>query len=96
MVKERECCFISKTPLGEISIDYYGNLSWCDFYKCQNCILFEYPHSFGGCQDMVIKYLSTEYTTDDLSDDEIAFIDKTQQGFLFRKKTETCGITRLK
>ena len=34
---------------------------------------------------MVIKYLSTEYTIGDLSDDEIEFINETQQGFLLRK-----------
>lgn len=88
MVKEREAYFLSKTPLGEISVDYYGNLSRCDYFKCQKCIIYNamFPSSGGlGCQDILLKYLSTEYNIDDLSDDEIEFINDTQVGFLFRK-----------
>lgn len=87
MVKERERYFISKTPLGEISIDYYGNLSRCDYYKCSKCLICVGSHLYEGekCQDILLKYLSTEYNIDDLSVDEIKFINDTQMGFLFRK-----------
>ena len=87
MVKERERYFISKTPLGEISIDYYGNLSRCNYFKCLKCIICNGSHLYEGerCQDILLKYLSTEYNIDDLSVDEIEFINDTQVGFLFRK-----------
>ena len=88
MVKEREHYFISETPLAKISIDYYGNLSICNYFKCQKCIIYNalFSSSGGpGCQDILLKYLSTEYNIDDLSVDEIEFINDTQVGFLFRK-----------
>ena len=85
MVKERECYFISKTPLGKIGVDYYGNLNRCDYRMCGSCLLQRNVDLGGRCQDTLIKYLSTEYTIGDLSDDEFEFIDKTRQGFLLRK-----------
>lgn len=87
MVKKREAYFLSKTPLGEISIDYYGNLSRCNYFKCSKCIIFNSPRLYKGekCQDILLNYLSTEYSIDDLSVDEIEFINDTQVGFLFRK-----------
>lgn len=91
MVKEREHYFIFNTPLTKISIDYYGNLSICNYYKCQKCIVSNtlLPSSGGrGCIDVILNYLSTEYTVSDLSDDEIEFINDTQLGFLFRKNRD--------
>ena len=88
MVKERDRYFISNTPLAKISVDYYGNLSICNYFKCQKCIIYNAlsPSSGGqGCQDKLLDYLSTKYDTADLSDDEIEFINDTQVGFLFRK-----------
>ena len=87
MVKEREQYFIAKTPLGEIAIDYYGNLFRCNYFKCSKCIKCSGLHLYEArkCQDILLKYLSTEYNIDDLSVDEIEFINDTQVGFLFRK-----------
>lgn len=87
MVKVREAYYIAKTPLSEIGVDYYGNLFRCDYFKCQNCVLNSSPFLYGyyRCQDALLKYLSTEYNTSDLSVDEIEIINDTQVGFLFRK-----------